>query len=373
MPSTNACRCRTGLLLSQAGLDHNMRVNAAVITVLLVLATPACEAEYGLTATEPAVGPSSPPTQPPSQLPPGGSAGAPGGEIIRVDDSLLAPVVSDMEAAASTASMPSMGSVPPANDPTTAPIETLIEPAPSAPPAPPADGSNEEGDLRLAGRVDINGYATGALHVFLDGAFGAVCVNEFGPADADVACRQMGFVGGTAVPLALRGAGPLGSDEVLQEIIAPFVLENLDCAGTEARLLDCPSVMEFERDYQYTTVFGDTYSVADRSGLTTCSALRAGYAFVACGMTEGPGVARTPLAVSATGRTVRTLLVTHCHNAVHSKPGCVHACRTPSGKAQACRGLRPLLARVYGILYAGAQSFTDGKCDELRLSRSCST
>lgn len=61
-----------------------------------------------------------------------------------------------------------------------------------------------EGDLRLFSRVDVNGFATGALQVFLDGAFGAVCVNLFDPADADVACRQMGFVGGTTIPLALK-------------------------------------------------------------------------------------------------------------------------------------------------------------------------
>ena len=47
--------------------------------------------------------------------------------------------------------------------------------------------------------MDINGFATGALHVFLDGAFGGVCINNFGPRDADVACRQMGFVGGAYV------------------------------------------------------------------------------------------------------------------------------------------------------------------------------
>lgn len=62
---------------------------------------------------------------------------------------------------------------------------------------------SQEGDLRLAGRVDINGFATGALQVFIDGAFGGVCVSNFGTRDADVACRQMGFAGGTYVPHAV--------------------------------------------------------------------------------------------------------------------------------------------------------------------------
>lgn len=61
----------------------------------------------------------------------------------------------------------------------------------------------EEGDLRLVDRVDVNGFATGALQIFLDGAFGAVCGAVFGPADADVACRQLGFVGGTSLPTAI--------------------------------------------------------------------------------------------------------------------------------------------------------------------------
>jgi len=54
--------------------------------------------------------------------------------------------------------------------------------------------------------VDVNGFATGALQVFLDDAFGAVCGNLFGPLDAQVACRQMGFVGGTIISRALRSS-----------------------------------------------------------------------------------------------------------------------------------------------------------------------
>ena len=61
----------------------------------------------------------------------------------------------------------------------------------------------EEGDLRIIKRVDINGSATGALQVFHNGAFGAVCNNQFSAVDADVACRQLGFNGGTPLPLAL--------------------------------------------------------------------------------------------------------------------------------------------------------------------------
>ena len=69
----------------------------------------------------------------------------------------------------------------------------------------------EEGDLRIIDRVDINGFATGSLQVYHDGAFGAVCNNQFGVVDADVACRQLGFTGGTSLPLALEAG--LGSSQ----------------------------------------------------------------------------------------------------------------------------------------------------------------
>ena len=60
-----------------------------------------------------------------------------------------------------------------------------------------------EWDLRLADRLDINGYATGAVQVFHNGAWGAVCSNTFDASAAQVACRQMGFIGGRMLPLAI--------------------------------------------------------------------------------------------------------------------------------------------------------------------------
>lgn len=64
-----------------------------------------------------------------------------------------------------------------------------------------------EGDLRIVDRVEVNGYVTGALQVFIGGAYGAVCTVAFDPVDADVACRQMGFIGGTSIPTAIDRTG----------------------------------------------------------------------------------------------------------------------------------------------------------------------
>lgn len=59
--------------------------------------------------------------------------------------------------------------------------------------------SAEEGRLRILDRIDVNGFATGALQVFLGGAWGAVCDSGFDRTEADVACRQLGFSGGVTV------------------------------------------------------------------------------------------------------------------------------------------------------------------------------
>ena len=65
-----------------------------------------------------------------------------------------------------------------------------------------------EGDLRLVSVVVTNGFTTGALQVFHNGAFGAVCNIGFDSVDADVACRQLGF---TAGGFALNALFPEGT------------------------------------------------------------------------------------------------------------------------------------------------------------------
>ena len=60
--------------------------------------------------------------------------------------------------------------------------------------------AGEEGAARLVSRVDVNGFATGALQVFCEGAWGAVCTSNFEDPDAAVACRQLGFTAGLRQP-----------------------------------------------------------------------------------------------------------------------------------------------------------------------------
>ena len=51
--------------------------------------------------------------------------------------------------------------------------------------------------------MDTNGFVSGALQVYKDGAFGAICPKNFQAVDADVACKQLGYIGGFALPLAI--------------------------------------------------------------------------------------------------------------------------------------------------------------------------
>eukprot|EP00892_Ulva_mutabilis_P007859 jgi/Ulvmu1/5445/UM223_0006.1 len=171
-------------------------------------------------------------------------------------------------------------------------------PIPSVQPAPPPPspvGAPGEGDLRLVGRLDINGFATGALQVFHAGAFGAVCNNFFSLADAAVACRQLGFDDGTTLPLALGGdsfdARSILRRQLVQEVQAPFVLDVLGCTGAEERLVDCPAATDTLSYESYN--FGDDdnprFVSVSITGLPCDADPRSeAYAFVACGMVSGP-------------------------------------------------------------------------------------
>lgn len=58
--------------------------------------------------------------------------------------------------------------------------------------------------MRLVSAIEINGYVTGALQVFCDGQWGAVCSSNFDSSDALVACRQLGFATGVVPPTSAR-------------------------------------------------------------------------------------------------------------------------------------------------------------------------
>ncbi len=90
---------------------------------------------------------------------------------------------------------------------------------------------DRRGMLRLADGDDDN---SGRLELFYKGTWATICDDgwseEQGLANGDVACRELGFPLGVA---ALEIEAPDGA--------GPIALDDVQCAGDEERLLDCPS------------------------------------------------------------------------------------------------------------------------------------
>ena len=84
------------------------------------------------------------------------------------------------------------------------------------------------GSLRLMGG---GSYLEGRVEVFHNGRWGTVCHDRWDDRDAAVACRQLGYQGGTAV---------VGYPSRFGEGTGPIYLDNVECRGDESRLIDCP-------------------------------------------------------------------------------------------------------------------------------------
>ena len=75
-------------------------------------------------------------------------------------------------------------------------------------------------------RVDVNGFATGAVQVFCEGAWGAVCTTNFDDTDAAVACRQLGFSAG------LRGPQETLFRRAVPDAVCPDPSLKVSCLAT---------------------------------------------------------------------------------------------------------------------------------------------
>ena len=81
-----------------------------------------------------------------------------------------------------------------------------------------------EGDLRLVGGANY-----GRVEVYHDGEWGTVCDDSWDITDANVVCRQLGYIGATsALGQAFFGRGR-----------GPIHYANMACTGREERLADC--------------------------------------------------------------------------------------------------------------------------------------
>jgi len=85
------------------------------------------------------------------------------------------------------------------------------------------------GGVGTEGALRLSEGSVGLLEVFHAGVWGTVCNDLFDGSSAGptVACRQLGFASGMYVTPEVPGVGEIHMDGVM-------------CAGTEARLVDCP-------------------------------------------------------------------------------------------------------------------------------------
>ena len=86
-----------------------------------------------------------------------------------------------------------------------------------------------EGHTRLQGGTAAN---SGRVEICSNNVWGTVCDDLWASVDANVACRQLGFLDTGATALTLENV-PDGTGQIW--------LDNVECLGTELRLIDCPA------------------------------------------------------------------------------------------------------------------------------------
>ncbi|RDD43367.1 Deleted in malignant brain tumors 1 protein [Trichoplax sp. H2] len=92
--------------------------------------------------------------------------------------------------------------------------------------APATTQTGTEGQIRL---VNGNGYSSGRVEIYHNGVWGTVCDDNFGTADANVVCRQLGFSSAASYSCCAQygqGSGTIWLDDV-------------HCSGSESSISSC--------------------------------------------------------------------------------------------------------------------------------------
>ena len=84
------------------------------------------------------------------------------------------------------------------------------------------------GEVRLIGGPSIY---NGTVELCLEGVWGSICHGGWDVNEANIVCKQLGFssAGNTALYAAFHGQSS-----------GPIFINNVNCAGTESYLIDCP-------------------------------------------------------------------------------------------------------------------------------------
>ena len=98
-------------------------------------------------------------------------------------------------------------------------------------------GSQMDLTIRLVNGDDQN---EGRVEVFYGGQWGTICDDLFDANDADVICRQLGYMGGTPASFRTFGEGSTSQ---------PIWLDNLACMGNEQNISLCPNILDSIGDH----------------------------------------------------------------------------------------------------------------------------
>ena len=100
-----------------------------------------------------------------------------------------------------------------------------------------------ESSLRLANGTVLN---EGRLEVCVNGVWGLISTSGFGPTDALIACKQLGYKSGkqniiysTCKLKYITGGSVYSSYTVFGEGTGPIVYSSLSCHGYESSLSEC--------------------------------------------------------------------------------------------------------------------------------------
>ena len=122
----------------------------------------------------------------------------------------------------------------------------------------------QQGSLRLVGSSRSSSYLyAGRLEIYVSGEWGTICDDGWGNNEANVACKQMGFVGASSSDWTPRNDGSTNQTIWLDDVI---------CTGSEPQLINCNHRGLGVEDCQHTGDVGIRcyHSVTSESPMWLC-------------------------------------------------------------------------------------------------------